>query len=165
MNRQDCLDEAMVIVHQDRNSEYGEPEDNFGDIGAYWTTFLRKKLKENEQITTPDVAIMSALIKVSRIQNTPTHEDSWVDIAGYAACGVQCATEAAPAITDIVRDTINKTRHINIPLSTRPPVIGSSPVLMICGCPLIRDNLVESVNGLRCSSCGYHYPWPEKKEN
>ncbi len=93
MKRQQCLDQANEIVHQDRNSEYGEPEDNFRDIGSYWTTFLRKKLKTDARITPADVAVMSALIKVSRLQNTPDHEDSWVDIAGYAACGVECATE------------------------------------------------------------------------
>ncbi len=94
MNRAECLDTAKEIVHADRASDYGAPEDNFGDIGAFWTTYLRKKLKPDSQISTADVAIMSAMIKVSRIMNTPDHEDSWVDIAGYAACGVQCATES-----------------------------------------------------------------------
>lgn len=92
MNRQQCLDRASKIVHHDRNVKYGEPEDNFADIGSYWTTFLRKKLKTDTQITAADVAIMSALIKISRLQNTPTYEDGYVDIAGYAACGVECAT-------------------------------------------------------------------------
>lgn len=93
MNRKQCLWQADEIVHTDRSSKYGEPEDNFANIAAYWSTFLRKKLQTAAKITTSDVAIMSALIKVSRIQNTPGHEDSWVDIAGYAACGVECATK------------------------------------------------------------------------
>lgn len=139
MNREDCLNEALVIVHQDRNSKYGEPEDNFGDIGSYWTTFLRKKLKVDAEVTPADVAIMSALIKVSRLQNTPDHEDSWIDIAGYAACGVECATE--------------------------PKAADSFPVLMYCGCPLDLDSLAMGEKDLYCTRCGYHYPWPEKKEN
>lgn len=147
MNRQECLDKASEIIHHDRNSEYGEPEDNFGDIAAYWTTYLRKKLKDDAQITTPDVAVMSALIKVSRLQNTPGHEDSWTDIAGYAACGVQCATEIP-------------TRYIN-----EGEFEVEGPVLMYCGCPLAGNNLVDRGNaGLSCANCGYHYPWPEKKE-
>ncbi len=36
-----------------------------------------------------DVAVMGALIKVARLAETPDHEDSWVDLAGYAACGRQ----------------------------------------------------------------------------
>lgn len=93
MNRKQCLRQADIIVHNDRNTEYGEPEDNFGDIGAYWTTFLGKKLKDDAQIEPSDVAAMSALIKFSRIQVNPKKEDHWVDIAGYAACGVECATK------------------------------------------------------------------------
>lgn len=136
MKRKECLDQANEIVHTDRASQYGEPEDNFADIAAYWTTYLRKKLKADVQITTPDVAIMSALIKVSRIQKTPTQEDSWVDIAGYAACGVQCATE----------------------------VKEIEPVQMFCGCPMTGSSIISRTDGLHCSNCGYHYPWPEKKE-
>ena len=93
MNRKECLTQADDIVHHDRNSDYGAPENNFSDIGAYWSTFLRKKLKKDAQITPSDVAAMSALIKMSRIQNNPKNEDNWVDIAGYAACGVECATK------------------------------------------------------------------------
>jgi hypothetical protein len=93
MKRQECLTLADEIVHNDRNTEYGEPEDNFGDISAYWSTFLRKKLRPGVKITPSDVAAMSILIKMSRIQNNPKKEDHWVDTAGYAACGVECATE------------------------------------------------------------------------
>jgi hypothetical protein len=99
MKRGECLDQAKEIIHHDRNSEYGEPEDNFADIGSYWTTFLRKKLKTDAQITPAEVAIMSALIKISRLQNTPTYEDGYVDIAGYAACGVECATESGATLS------------------------------------------------------------------
>ncbi len=105
MKRKQCLDRAKEIITKDRNSEYGEPEDNFADIGSYWTTFLRKKLKTDAQITPAEVAIMSALIKVSRLQNTPTYEDGYVDIAGYVACGVECATEggAVMSVLDLAK--------------------------------------------------------------
>jgi hypothetical protein len=30
---------------------------------------------------------MMALLKVARLAHSPSHRDSWLDIAGYAACG------------------------------------------------------------------------------
>ena len=34
-----------------------------------------------------DVASMMIDVKQARLENDPTHRDSWVDIAGYAAGG------------------------------------------------------------------------------
>jgi len=79
------LAEAAKIVSQDRNSAYGEPEDNFGRIAALWSAWL------GIQITNVDVAALLLLVKVARLQATPNHVDSWVDIAGYAACGAEVA--------------------------------------------------------------------------
>lgn len=31
------------------------------------------------------------MVKLSRLMWTPAKRDSWVDIAGYAACGLECA--------------------------------------------------------------------------
>jgi hypothetical protein len=39
-----------------------------------------------------DVAIMMALLKISRLSWEPTKKDSWVDLAGYAACGYEIIT-------------------------------------------------------------------------
>ncbi len=38
-------------------------------------------------ITTTDVAMMMALLKIARIKNGGGTGDSFVDLAGYAACG------------------------------------------------------------------------------
>jgi len=53
-------------------------------------------------VTPVDVAIMSALIKVARLIESPGHRDSWLDLAGYAACGYQCA--AVPAVRATSRE-------------------------------------------------------------
>ena len=34
---------------------------------------------------------MHDVLKVARLMETPKHEDSWVDIAGYGACGAEVA--------------------------------------------------------------------------
>jgi hypothetical protein len=33
------------------------------------------------------VALFLACVKIARLSNNKAHRDSWVDLAGYAACG------------------------------------------------------------------------------
>lgn len=81
MNRQELLDTAAKITKGDREKNYGSPEDNFGRIAELWSTYL------GWDVSASDVAAMMVLMKVARIAHDPKHIDSWVDIAGYAACG------------------------------------------------------------------------------
>lgn len=83
MTRESILDQAKQIVMQDRNLDYGSPEDNFRDIAELWTTYTETKFDPH------DVAVMMVLVKISRLKTSPSKEDHWVDIAGYAACGAQ----------------------------------------------------------------------------
>jgi hypothetical protein len=78
--RADILNEAMEIVHKDRNANYGNPEDNFKQIAELWTAYKK------QPFTSADVAVMNMLIKVARLSTNPAHHDSAVDVAGYAAC-------------------------------------------------------------------------------
>lgn len=79
MNRKQILDEASRIVCGGR--EYGTPEDNFAEIAALWSVYLRTKLKPK------DVAVLMMLMKIARIKTGNAKSDNWIDIAGYAACG------------------------------------------------------------------------------
>ena len=76
------LDEAQKIIYGDREQTYGDPAKNLRMIGELWATYLGLPL---EAIKPEDVANMMILLKVARLRNTPTHYDSLVDIAGYAA--------------------------------------------------------------------------------
>ena len=78
--RQGFLEEVAKIVCSDRASTHGGPEDNFTNIAKMWSVFKRV------QFTTRDVAAMMVMVKLSRIIHNPNHRDSWLDIAGYAAC-------------------------------------------------------------------------------
>ena len=84
MNRVQTLERARQIVSADRNKEYGEPEDAFKAVAEFWSTYL------DQDIHPSDVAAMMILMKMARIKANWRHEDSWVDIAGYAACGAEC---------------------------------------------------------------------------
>lgn len=73
------LDEAKQIVTEDRNKQYGPPEDNFAKIGDLWSAYLGR------EISAHDVAIMMTLFKIGRIE-TSDKRDSYVDACGYMAC-------------------------------------------------------------------------------
>ena len=86
MNRSECLDKAKEIVNGARQENYGKPEKNFNQIALYWSIYL------DHDVSATDVALMMVLMKLARLQNKPDHEDSWIDIAGYAANGAEIAT-------------------------------------------------------------------------
>ena len=87
MKRADILATASEYVTKDRAATHGDAEDNFRRIAELWNAYLGA-----DDITTIDVAVMLALLKVARIRSNPTHADNWIDIAGYAACGGEIAT-------------------------------------------------------------------------
>lgn len=83
------LDAAKAAV-ADRGLNYGKPEDNFRRIADLWNVYLNGRAAGPAAPITPvDQTIMMVLMKVARLQNTPTHLDSWTDLAGYAACGAE----------------------------------------------------------------------------
>lgn len=89
MNRGEILAAASKAVHaEDRDHDYGKPEDNFATIAELWNTYLDAVFDEdfNGYLSSRDVAAMMVLLKVARVA-TNEKADHWVDIAGYAACG------------------------------------------------------------------------------
>lgn len=94
MTRAEILDTAKQIVTKDRNSQYGEPEDNFEVIAQFWNTYLMSMNGECPFLSAKDVAIMMALFKIGRIATArDLHEDSYIDAAGYIACAEECAAK------------------------------------------------------------------------
>ena len=87
--RQRVLREAEKCVCGHREQDYGTPEDNFGRIAEFWTTYM------GVEFGTVDVAIMMALLKIARISENLQHMDSWVDGCGYLACGGEIAGKEA----------------------------------------------------------------------
>jgi hypothetical protein len=79
------LDTAKSHVTKDRASAYGQPENNFREIADLWNAYGVSK--DGKPIKSHDVAAMMILMKMARLRHNPTHVDSWVDTAGYAACG------------------------------------------------------------------------------
>lgn len=90
MKREEVLGAAATAVMIDRNADHGAPEDSFSLIAELWEAYLERPIDGY------DVAAMMALLKIARIRNNPRHADSWIDLAGYAACGAEVAVPDAP---------------------------------------------------------------------
>lgn len=86
MTRPEILQKAEACVCGHREQEYGSPENNFQTIADLWRAY------KGIDFTAVDVAMMMALLKIARIQSGTATEDSFVDLAGYAACGGEIAT-------------------------------------------------------------------------
>lgn len=91
MTRKDILESAMSCVCGQREQDYGSPEDNFQLIANLWNEYLYTNGIHN--ITSTDVAMMMALLKIARIKSGGGTGDSFVDLAGYAACGGELNTK------------------------------------------------------------------------
>ena len=87
MNRANCLKKADECVNGKREQDYGSPESNFLSIAKLWSAYY------GVPFSPTDVAMMMALLKIARIQTGTATEDSFVDLAGYAACGCEIATD------------------------------------------------------------------------
>lgn len=79
------IDAAKKIVTGDREKQYGKPEDNFAVIAEFWTTYI------GHPISSEDVAIMMALLKIARIRSGNYKTDSFVDGVGYLSLAAEIA--------------------------------------------------------------------------
>ena len=79
-----CLDEAATIITGQRDTQYGGPEENFTRIAKLWSVIF------GIDVTQEDVAMAMVAVKVARYASRSGFQpDTWVDIAGYAACGYE----------------------------------------------------------------------------
>ena len=90
MNRASTLEQAAQAVLRDRNKEYGEPEDLYQPVAAKWSATL------GAPVSPAQVILCLIDLKTCRLAHNITHADSWIDVAGYAACGAEVATADAP---------------------------------------------------------------------
>jgi hypothetical protein len=93
VKREDCLNQAMTQVTGKRTQDYGTPENNFQTIADFWNAYLGAKYRvvfgTVPTLDPTDVTLMMDLLKTARLVNSPNHADSWIDKAGYSACGAE----------------------------------------------------------------------------
>ncbi len=82
MNDTQLLREAAEIA-EGKSETHGSPEDSFGRIANYWSTYLDIEGKLFEELNKADVAEMMALFKLARAQGGEYNEDDYRDRLGY----------------------------------------------------------------------------------
>jgi hypothetical protein len=87
------FDAACRSVTQDRREIYGNPLDTYRRIAA-----MRAIVDECPDLELREILGM-IVTKVVRLIQTPTHLDSWIDIAGYSRTGVMLLDERQSAPT------------------------------------------------------------------
>jgi len=86
MNKNELLDACKVALNS-RGQHYGKVLENHNRIAKIWSIIL------GSDITEEKVALMMVGLKVARLIETPDHQDSILDIAGYAAVMSECVEE------------------------------------------------------------------------
>ena len=79
MNGEMLLQHAAGVV-ENRRDRYGESTALFDHIAKRWSLVLGAK------VTPAQVALCLVDLKLARLVRDPSHLDSIVDVAGYAAC-------------------------------------------------------------------------------
>lgn len=98
--REEVLDQAKSLVVGDRNAQYGEPYDDFLKVADALNAYGYSG-PGGRKIMPRDIPFFQVLVKLSRIVQSPTKMDSWIDLAGYAACGAEVAdVEDTKAVQD-----------------------------------------------------------------
>ena len=78
MTGEELLAHAAAVVRSRRRT-YGEPELLFARVAERWSQHLGTK------VTATQVTLCLVDLKLARLTIDPTHLDSLVDVAGYAA--------------------------------------------------------------------------------
>lgn len=108
----ELLDMARATV-ADRGAHYGAPSENFERIAARWRAHIKNAFGVDVPLTAINVAVMHADVKLARLEHEPEHLDSWVDVAGYAACGADIATEPKPVTLKVITDAAVRLHEAN----------------------------------------------------
>jgi hypothetical protein len=98
MSRINEFDRRAESITHDRAADYGDPRVSFDRIALMWSAIT------GADITAQQVAHMMICLKLSRLQTSPDHLDSYVDIVGYARCGVLCGPQETKPSGEQVRE-------------------------------------------------------------
>ena len=90
MKRDKVLETASEYINGQRAKDYGDAFDNFTRIADGWNLIVKEAQSTTGYITPQHVALMMDWVKTARLLNDLSHEDSWVDKAGYSALGAEC---------------------------------------------------------------------------
>ena len=85
------LEDAYRLIEGDRHTHHGDAAKCHGEIAKLWTWWT------GIQLDAHDVAMMLALLKISRVKTGGYNRDTYTDLCGYGSLAGQLRkTEATP---------------------------------------------------------------------
>ena len=72
------MNDEIEKLLKEKGKDYGDPEEFFEKLKHFWAIILDTPLTEQ------DVALCMLSLKLLRLVHQPEHEDSAVDLEGYA---------------------------------------------------------------------------------
>lgn len=78
--------EVQNKICGERQDMYGNPEDSFKMIAAFWSAYLEIEIKPSQAAT------MLELMKIARSKGQKFHIDNFIDGAGYAILAGELAS-------------------------------------------------------------------------
>ena len=93
MNRDSILVRSGELINGDRAKDYGPAKANHQRIADGWNVIVKSAIDTHGELTPSHVALMMTWVKTARLLNTIGHEDSWIDLASYAALGGEMASD------------------------------------------------------------------------
>ena len=101
MKSSEMLHAAVRLVDGPRSEDYGDKYENHVRIAKLWAMWLSERTRTwavdgqeerpGVEITPYDAAMMMLLVKVARLMQSPGHQGSHIDIAGYASISEEIA--------------------------------------------------------------------------
>ena len=85
--RNEILREASNLIHGQRQADYGTPSENFANIAERWTQHM------GNYVSSYEVCIMMADLKLGRLAKGDYHKDSIADAIGYLALAYELHKE------------------------------------------------------------------------
>ena len=89
MYRDVVLDQAKALINGDRARDYGDAGKNHERIAQVWSMIL------DHEVSSGQVVAMMIGLKLARLAHQIDNEDSWRDVAGYAALGGEITSSAS----------------------------------------------------------------------
>ena len=97
--REQALITAQRLIAGHRDKDYGPPIDNFGRAAGTLSA-LGYRNPAGGPVQPHDIAVIMLAIKLARLAHDPENEDTWIDVAGYAGCGVEVVKDEVRRIKD-----------------------------------------------------------------
>lgn len=86
------LTKEVLDTLSSREGTHGEKQANMQAIADLWNVYIGANSELSRPLTGRDVCNMMVLMKIARqMFGDPLHKDHFVDMAGYAAIGGECA--------------------------------------------------------------------------